>query len=131
MNLAESCASEFLLPMASNIVEKGKLVMAKMDEAYAIARPKVEPVYKFVSEQHAKHPEVVRLVVSFVALLYGGCFFKLAVLYATFNLAGTQQFFMDVMAAYKGTGANVLEKTLDTLRKSDPADFMKLGGKAA
>lgn len=130
-DMTESCASELLLPLATNIMEKGKLAMAKMEEAYAIASPKVEPVVKFVSEQHAKHPEVVRLVVSFVALLYGGCFFKLAVLYATFNLAGTQQFFKDVMAAYKGTGANVMEKALDTLRKSDPTDFMKLGGRAA
>merc|ERR1719204_1336413 len=66
--------------------------MNVLDEAFAVAKPQVEPMLKFIQDQHNQHPEVIRLVVASVAVLYGGCFFKLAVPYATWTLVDTQAF---------------------------------------
>lgn len=115
-----------LAPIATTVVEKTKVALKKAEEVYEIAKPTLEPMVQLIAQKHQQNPEVVKLVVAFVAIVYGGCFFNLAVLYATWKLAGTQGFVNEVQEAYNGTGSNVVERVLDTLRKSNPENVQKL-----
>jgi len=121
-----------LTDMPSQIAEKSKMAMNVLDEAFAVAKPQVEPMLKFIQDQHNQHPEVIRLVVASVAVLYGGCFFKLAVLYATWTLVDTQAFVDEVKQLMgRASGDDPKERALDLLKKSDPADFANLLARAS
>jgi len=125
-DFSEASALGLLAPIADQVVQKTQVAMKAAEEAYSVAKPTVDPMISFVREQHIKHPEVIKIVVACVGLLYGGCFFHCAVLFATWKLADTQKFTDEMFAAFTGTGGDLLEKAVDTLRKSDPAEMMKL-----
>jgi len=63
--------------------------------------PKVRPVVQFAKEKHSQYPSAITLTVAIIALFYGGCFPRLVLFYAAYQVAGTKSVLKKVYEFYR------------------------------
>lgn len=95
--------------------------------------PTVRPVVEFAKEKHTQYPAAPVLALALFSLIYGGCFPKIVLLYAAYQVSGASRFLESVSAFYTQSMKNVpseatafKDKAAIFFRSTDTQQFVKI-----